>query len=131
LLIKEAALIPAEPLLNNRQKRYALRILQLPSTNPINGLLPPILRYGNGDAQLRKYSNNNLQWTEPNSNPKGLRQRLAKNFTLNLNIDFFEGFERAIQSKESSFPENITIEQEDVAEKNARKIYNIDSNLIL
>jgi hypothetical protein len=95
-LVKEAALIPAESLLDDRQKRYALRALQLPSSNPINGLLPPILRYGDGDAQLGEYSNNNLQWAEPNSNPKSLEQRLAKNFILDLNIDLLEGFERVI-----------------------------------
>jgi hypothetical protein len=89
------------------------------------------LRYGDGDAQLGEYSNNNLQWAEPDSNLKGLKQRLAKNLILGLDIDLSKGFERAIQSKELSFPGNITIEQEGVAEKNARKIYNIDSDLIL
>jgi hypothetical protein len=68
---------------------------------------------------------------EPDSNPKGLGQRLAKNLTLSLNINPSEGFEKAIQPKESSFPGNITIEQEGVAEKNARKVYSTDSDLIL
>ena len=49
-LIKEAALTPAVPLLDDRQRRYALRALKLPPNSLINGLLPPTLRYGDGDA---------------------------------------------------------------------------------
>jgi hypothetical protein len=54
------------------------------------------LRYGDGDAQFGEYSNNNLQWAEPDSNPKDLEQRLAKNFILDFDIDPSESFERAI-----------------------------------
>jgi hypothetical protein len=89
------------------------------------------LRYEDGDAQFGEYSNNNLQWAEPDSNLKDLKQRLAKNLILDLDIDPLESFERVIQSKELSFPGNIAIEQEGVAEKNARKAYNTDSDLIL
>jgi len=49
-LIKEAALTPAVPLLEDRQRKYALRALKLLTAHPINGLLPPTLRYGDGDA---------------------------------------------------------------------------------
>ena len=36
LLIKEAEMTPAEPLLNHRQRKFTLRALKLPSTNPAN-----------------------------------------------------------------------------------------------
>ena len=59
-LIKEAALTPTIPLLEDRQRRYALKALKLPIRYPINNLLPATLRYGDGDAQSRQYPNNNL-----------------------------------------------------------------------
>jgi len=59
-LVKEAALVPAVPLLNNRQRRFAMRALKLPTSHPINSLLPPTLRYGDGDAQPGEYSTTNL-----------------------------------------------------------------------
>ena len=45
-LVKEAALVLAVPLLNNRQRRFAIRALKLPTSHPINSLLPPTLRIG-------------------------------------------------------------------------------------
>jgi hypothetical protein len=51
LIIKEAEMTPAEPLLNHRQRKFALRALKLPSTNPANQLLPLTLKYGDGNAQ--------------------------------------------------------------------------------
>ena len=80
-LVKEAALTPAVSVLEDRQRRYALRALKLPIGYPINELLPPTIRYGDGDAQPGQYSNNNLDWTEPESNPKDIGQRLAKQLT--------------------------------------------------
>ena len=77
-LVKEAALTPAVPLLEDRQRRYALRALKLPTGHPINDLLPPTVRYRDGDAQPGQYLNDNLEWTEPESNPKDIGQRLAK-----------------------------------------------------
>ena len=46
LLLKEAEMTPAEPLLDHKQRKFTLRALKLPSTNPANQLLPPTLRYG-------------------------------------------------------------------------------------
>ena len=100
-------------------------------THRINVLLPPTLRYGDGDAQPGEYSNSNLQWAETDSNPKGIGQRLAKNLTLGLDIDPSEGFERAILPKELLFPGKVVIESKGKAEENARKAYSTDSDLIL
>ena len=49
-LIKEAALTPTIPLLEDRQRRYALRTLKLSIKHLINNLLSATLRYGDRDA---------------------------------------------------------------------------------
>ena len=36
LLIKEAEMTPIEPLLDHKQRKYALRALKLPFNNPVN-----------------------------------------------------------------------------------------------
>ena len=59
--MKEAYLTPVTSLLNDRQRKYALRILKLSLINAINGLLSVILRYEDGDAQSEQYFNHNLQ----------------------------------------------------------------------
>src|SRR4029453_1341397 len=119
-LIKEAALVPAVPLLEDRQRKYALRALKLPIGHPTNGLLPPTLRYGDGDAQPGQYSNSNLQWTEYSSNPKGIGQRLAKKLTQGPALDPSEGCEVSILPKSQTFPGNIVIKPKDMAETEAR-----------
>jgi hypothetical protein len=63
---------PAEPLLNYRQRKYALRALKLPSINPSNQLLPLTLKYGDGNAQPGQYSEANLQWTNKDIKPLNL-----------------------------------------------------------
>src|SRR5947207_10477569 len=55
--------------------------------HPINDLLPPTIRYGDGDAQPEQYSNDNLEWTEPESSPREIGQRLAKQLTRGPVID--------------------------------------------
>src|SRR5213078_1501995 len=123
-LIKEAALVPAVLLLEDRQRKYALRALKLPIGHPINGILPPTLRYGDGDAQPGEYSNSNLQWTESSPNPKGIGQRLAKRLTLGPAIDPSEGCEIARPPKDHAFPGDIEIKPKDVAENEAKNAYN-------
>jgi hypothetical protein len=58
------------PLLKDRQRRYALKVLKLPIRHPINELLPPTVRYGDRDAQPGQYSNNNLEWIDPELSPR-------------------------------------------------------------
>src|SRR5271156_5828740 len=126
-LIKEASLTPAIPLLEDKQRRYALRALKLPISHPINELLPPTLRYGDGDAQPGQYSDNNLEWVEPDANPKGIGQRLARKLTLGPAIDPAEGCEIAKPPKDQIFPGNIVIKPKDIAETEARNAYNADN----
>ena len=123
-LIKEAALDPAVPLLENRQRRFALRALKLPTGHPINELLPPTLRYGDGDAQPGQYSNNDLEWTELESKPKEIGQRLAKQITRGPVIDPADGCEIAKFPIESKFLGNIIIKPKGIAEKEAKNVYN-------
>jgi hypothetical protein len=59
--MKEAEMTPAEPLLNHKQRKYALRALKLSLINPANQLLSLTLKYGDGNAQPGQYSNNDLQ----------------------------------------------------------------------
>jgi hypothetical protein len=70
---------------------------QLTSSSPINELLPPTVRYGDGDAQPGQYSNNNLEWIDPESSPKDI-----------------------------VFPGTIVIKPKDIAEKEAKNIYKLD-----
>ena len=120
-LVKEAALVPAVPLLNNRQRRFAIRALKLPTSHPINSLLPLTLRYGDGDAQPGEYSTTNLQWAEQGSDLKRLGQRLARKLTEGLKIDPSEGFKRTSIPQDKAFPGKILIYKAKAAEEEAYK----------
>lgn len=119
-LIREANLTPAEPLLDNRQQKYALRALKLPTNHPINSLLPPTLRYGDGDAQPEEYSTLNLEWAGQNP-PRNISQRLARKLTEGLSIEPSEGFEIATTPKNREFLGKVIIEPAKEAEDNAYK----------
>ena len=104
LLLKEAEMTPIEPLLDHKQRKFTLRALKLPSTNPANQLLPPTLRYGDGSAQPNEYSIGNLEWSDNRVKPRNLAQRLARNLTNQLKLDPSEGFEEAKCAKGLLFP---------------------------
>jgi len=114
---------PAEPLLNHRQRKFALRALKLPSTNPANQLLPSTLKYGDGNAQPEQYSDGNLQWINQSIKPADLAQRLAKKLTNGLNLDPSEGFEEAYIVKKLVFPGDIIISSKESAELEAKIAY--------
>jgi hypothetical protein len=124
-LIREANLTPAEPLLDDRQRKYALRALKLPSGHPINSILPPTLRYGDGEAQPGQYSTDNLQWAgQGQESLKSIGQRLARKLAENLNLDPSEGFEITHWPKGQVFPGEIIINQAKEAETEARQPQN-------
>ena len=50
LIVDYAKVTPAENLLDNRQRKYALRGLKQTSLEPLNELLPQTLKYGDEDA---------------------------------------------------------------------------------
>ena len=124
LLIKEAEMTPAEPLLDHRQRKYALRALKLPSNNPANSILPPTLRYGDGNAQPDQYSENDLNWSFNRLKPLNLAQRLARKLTEKLFLDSSEGFEEAFSVKKLVFPGKIIISSKEIAEFEAEMPYN-------
>jgi hypothetical protein len=94
-LLKEVNMTPVIPLLDNKQRRYAVRALKLSENHSINNLLLLTLRYKDGDAQPREYLTTDLQWAEGDTKPIKLGQRLARKLTKDLNIDSSEGFERS------------------------------------
>ena len=118
-LIMEANIVPAEPLLSDRQRKYALRALQLPAEHPIYNVLPPTLRYGDGDAQPGEYSTDNLQWAGQET-PRNIGQRLARKLTENQDLDPSEGYETTSWPKGKTFPGDIIISQAKEAEIEAR-----------
>jgi ribonuclease HI len=133
-LIKEAALTPAVPLLEDRQRRYALRALKLPAGNPINDLLPATIRHGDGEAQPGQYAHEDLDWSRPEKRPKDLGQRLARKLTQGPTIDPAEGCEMARPPKDKTFPGTIIIKPKKTAEEEAKNIYRSDrtnSDLII
>ena len=92
------------------------------------------MRYGDGDAQPGQYPNDNLEWIEPESNPKDIGQRLAKQLTRGPIIDPSEGCEIAKTPKEKGFPGAIVIKPKNIAEEEAKNIYRpekINSDLII
>ena len=104
LLIKEAEMTPAEPLLDHRQRKYALRALKLPLNNPANSILSSTLRYEDGNAQPDQYSENDLNWSFNRIKPTNLAQRLARKLTEKFFLNPSEGFEGAFSVKKLVFP---------------------------
>ena len=90
---------PAEPLLNYKQRKFALRGLKLPFNNSVNELLPPTLKYGDGSAQLNEYSESDFQQINYRIKPNNIAQNLAKNLSFNLFLDPSTGFEEVKRVK--------------------------------
>ena len=84
------------------------------------------MRYGDGDAQPGQYPNNDLEWTEPESNPKDIGQRLAKKLIQGSIINPSEGCEIAKTPKEKAFLGVIIIKLKSIAEKEAKNIYKLE-----
>lgn len=115
---------PAEALLDHRQRKYALRALKLPMNNPANQILPPTLKYGDGDAQPDQYSENDLNWSINRIKPCNLAQRLARKLTEKFTLDSSEGFKEAHTVKKLIFPGKIIISTKEIAELEAKMPYN-------
>jgi hypothetical protein len=63
-LIKEAALYPAEALLDRRHMQYTLRLLGLPIDQPAQAILPISFRKGDCYAQPGEQPIDDQLWTE-------------------------------------------------------------------
>jgi hypothetical protein len=114
--LKEAEMTPIEPLLDHKQRKFTIRALKLPLTNPANQLLPPTLRYGDESAQTNEFSTGNLEWSDYRVKSRNLAQRLAKKLTNQLKLDPSKGFEEAKCVKGLLFPEDVTISNLEEAE---------------
>jgi hypothetical protein len=114
---------PVEPLLDHKQRKFTLRALKLPLTNPANQLLPLTLRYRDGTAQPNEYSIRNLEWSDYRAKPRNLAQRLAKKLINQLKTDPSEGFEEAKRVEELLFLGETVISSLEKAEIEARIDY--------
>jgi ribonuclease HI len=112
---------PAGPLLDHRQRKYALRALKLPLNNLANQLLPQTLKFGDGNAQSEVYLEEDLAWIYPKIKPKNLAQRLAKNLIKELNLDPLKGFEEAQIVRKRIFSGEVIISKKEIAISNAEK----------
>jgi hypothetical protein len=64
-LIREAALEPAEALLDTKRRQYAQRLLGLPLGHPTAEILPITFREGNAHAQPREQPIKDQAWATP------------------------------------------------------------------
>ena len=61
-LLSEARLVPAQILLNHRQRMYAYRLLSLLEDHPAKEILPVSFRKGDGDTQPGEQPEDTLLW---------------------------------------------------------------------
>lgn len=109
-LMSEAGLIPAEIMLNERQRKYAHRLLTLLDGHPTKDILPVSLRLGDGSAQPGEIPENDEIWSL-NQRVKTLGQQLARQVSVNFSIDLAEGVEPVIHVKPAEFSGRIIIQE--------------------
>ena len=91
-LLTEAGLVPAQVLLNNRQRMYTYRLLSLPEDHPVKNILPISFRKGDGDTQPGDQPEDTLLWAEEGkANTYG--QWLARQIFLTKCVDPTYGVE--------------------------------------
>jgi hypothetical protein len=125
-LIKEAALYPAEALLDRRQRQYTLRLLGLPIDHPAQAILPISFCKGDCYAQPGEQPINDRLWAE---GPKArgswdLGQHLAAKIASILKLDPSAGFEEIIKVFYKTFPGTILVPAEEEALKQVIAPYN-------
>ncbi|KAL3704612.1 hypothetical protein TMatcc_008283 [Talaromyces marneffei ATCC 18224] len=104
-LIREAALEPANVLLDARKAGYVTRLLGLPETHLTAQLLPVTLRHGDTHAQPGEQPLDDREWALSNDRvPKRIGQRLAKHLAQRLTKDPSGGIERTVQNAPAAFP---------------------------
>lgn len=85
VVVKEASLKHAVPILNNRQRRFALRLLTMPRNLATRKILPENLR--EGDDQTQPGEQEGLNWDSLyTSKVRNLSQRLANLLVQNIRI---------------------------------------------
>ncbi|POS88401.1 hypothetical protein EPUL_000062 [Erysiphe pulchra] len=108
VIVKEVGLRPSVSLWNNRQRRYAQRLLTLPKDIVLREILPETLREGDAYAQPGEQGSN-LEWLS--TRPKNLGQRLAFKLCEGTDIDPSFGIESTEKVKDCMFPGNVIVLQ--------------------
>jgi ribonuclease HI len=105
-LIREAALEPAESLLEARQLGYTTRLLSLPENQPTRQILPVTFRDGDRHAQPGEQPLGDRAWAEPPTSrcSGSLGQHLARQLGRSLGTDPSEGFEETAEVPQRPFP---------------------------
>lgn len=108
VLVKEAGLQPAKSLLNNRQRRYAQKLLALPNDNTLRSILPETLRDGDAHVQPGEQEPSNWDWISAR-NMKNLGQRLANSLVEGTDLDTSFGIEYTERLPDLPFPGKIVV----------------------
>ncbi|KAI9035197.1 ribonuclease H family protein [Aspergillus affinis] len=106
LLVREAAVTPAEVLLEARLLGYITRLLGLPENHPANKILPVSFQERDQHAQPGEPTPGNRRWAEDNARgPWSLGQHLARQLANILPVNPSGGFESPLQATSNQFPE--------------------------
>ena len=111
-LIREAALEPAESLLEARQLGYTARLLGLPTNQPTQQILPVTFREGDQHAQPGEQPLGDRAWAEETPRGRGpwsLGQHLARQLGKSLRTDPSGGFEETTELSQGLFPGVISV----------------------
>lgn len=108
IVIKEAGLLPAESILNNRQRRYVQRLLTLPTDHEMRKILPETLRDCDAHAQPGEQGHNNWDWLS-DKKAKNLGNRLANALGKGTELDTSYGIEYSERLLKQSYPGKITV----------------------
>ncbi len=121
-LIREAALDPAEVLLNARRVGYAVRLLTLPEEHPAAQLLPQTFRHGDEHVQPNEQPLDDREWASRTLKaPLRLGQQLAKQLSECLRHDPSGGIERTSTQPTQGFPGVICMPERQEALDEAAK----------
>ncbi len=120
-LLSEAGLIPAQLVLDSRQKAYAYRLLTVPDCHPTKQILPISLREGDENSLPGEQPEDTLICTK-STKPKTLGQLLAQQVANNCAIDPADDVEPAPSpGLEIYFSGDIVIETKKKALEEAKK----------
>ena len=119
-LIREAALEPAEALLDTKQRRYAVRLLGLPPGHPTAEVLPISLREGDAHAQPGEQPLGDRAWATPTRRgPWTLGLGLARRVRESMATDPSRGFERTLEYTNKPIPLDFKVADPETAMQQA------------
>ncbi len=122
-LLSEAGLIPAQLVLDSRQKTYASWLLTVPNCHPTRQILPKSRREGDENSEPGEQPEDTLIWTK-STKPKTLSQLLAQQVASNCAIDPADDVEPApTPGLEIYFSGDIVIETKKKALEEVKKYW--------